>query len=98
MPSGLPADAALAHDLRVAFRGELRARLPRLEDFLAEGPDGVDLEAVRRDVHTLGSSAWVVGEPDICRLAREAERDLSVATVTPLLGLLRLALQDLDQR
>ncbi len=77
----------LATDLHDAFLGEVRERLPRLQD----GTVGVE---VLRDVHTLGSSAWVVGEPDICRLARAAESDLGPVTLAPLVE----ALSDLLER
>lgn len=68
--------------LRAAFADELRARLPRLEA-------RTDLEAVRRDVHTLGSSAWVVGEPEIATAARAAEEDLTDTHLETLVTLLR---------
>lgn len=76
------AESDLARDLREVFLGEVRARLPRLVS-------GEASEDVRRDVHTLGSSAWVVGEAEICQLARAAEVDLRPATLAPLVGLLQ---------
>ena len=68
--------------LRAAFADELRARMPRIEA-------RTDLEAVRRDVHTLASSAWVVDEPEIARVARAAEDDLTDDHLDALLVLLR---------
>lgn len=79
-------DSSLARDLHDAFVGEVRERLPRLQG-------GGDSTEVLRDVHTLGSSAWVVGEPEICRLARAAESDLGPATLAPLVEAL-CALRD----
>ncbi len=78
-------DTDLARDLREAFLGEVRTRLPRLVD-------GGAFEDVRRDVHTLASSAWVVGEVEICRSARAAEADLRPATLAPLVDLLHALL------
>lgn len=57
---------AVLADLRTAFVAEVRARLPHLEH-------GTDADEARRDAHTLASSAWVVGEPEIARLARAVE-------------------------
>ncbi len=61
----------MASSLRPVFGRELKTRLPRL----VAARDGVsdDLEVARRDAHTLGSSAFVVGEPEIGRLARAVE-------------------------
>ena len=69
VPSSAQSQSAHAL-LRASFAQELSTRLPRI--VLRE-----DLEAVRRDVHTLASSAWVVGEPEISQLARQAEDDLT---------------------
>ncbi|MGB8650949.1 MAG: Hpt domain-containing protein [Mycobacteriales bacterium] len=74
-------DAAVA-SLRAAFAGELTRRLPHLEAL-------TDLETARRDAHTLASSAWVVGEPEISRLAREVEEQLPGGPVAELVALLR---------
>lgn len=77
-----------AHDdatrvlLREAFAGELAARLPRLEAL-------TDRPAARRDAHTLASSAAVVGEPEISRLARAVEADLDGGPRAELVALLR---------
>ena len=60
---------AVLADLREAFAHEIRSRLPHLRQV-------TDLETARRDAHTLASSAWVVGEPEIARLAREVESAL----------------------
>ena len=64
--SGASASADLQSVLRGAFAQEVAERLPRLVD-------GSDLDAVRRDAHTLVSSAAVIGEPDIAQAAREVE-------------------------
>jgi HPt (histidine-containing phosphotransfer) domain-containing protein len=53
-------------DLRQAFGGEVRRRLPHLTC-------PTDPETARRDAHTIASSAWIVGELEIARLAREVE-------------------------
>jgi HPt (histidine-containing phosphotransfer) domain-containing protein len=66
----LPAEAL--EGLREAFRGEVAARLPRLQELLA-GPAGSD---ALRDAHALGSSAVVVGEPEASRTARALEAEL----------------------
>jgi HPt (histidine-containing phosphotransfer) domain-containing protein len=68
--SRLPA-AALA-GMRDAFRDEVAERLPRLRA-AAAGLDPDLLRDALRDVHTLGSSAYVVGEDDAARTARAAE-------------------------
>ena len=68
--SRLP-ESALA-GLREAFADEVTERLPRLRAAAAT----LDPEALRealRDVHTLGSSAYVVGADDAARTARAAE-------------------------
>ena len=72
---------AVLADLRRAFAKEIATRLPRLTTI-------DDLETARRDAHTLASSAWVVGEPDIARLAREVESALPGGPVAELLELL----------
>lgn len=79
--------AALQPGLRHAFAGEVIARLPRLLA-LSAGPVA-DLETVRRDAHTLGSSACLIGEPDLARLAREVEEHLSEGPVAELVTALR---------
>lgn len=63
----LPGD--VQRSLRVAFAAEVAARLPHLRE-------PADRELVRHDVHTLASSAWVVGEQDISVLARAIEFEL----------------------
>lgn len=68
--------------LRASFATEVADRLPRILAF-------ADLDAVRRDVHTLASSAVVVGEPEIAVAARAAEQDLSPASVAALVDALR---------
>lgn len=68
--SRLPA-AALA-GLREAFAEELRDRLPRLRE-AARTLDPDLLPGALRDVHTLGSSAYVVGADEAAVIARAAE-------------------------
>ena len=68
--SRLP-EAALA-GLRDAFTDEVTERLPRLRS-AAASLDAEHLRDALRDVHTLGSSAFVVGEDDAARTARAAE-------------------------
>ncbi len=71
--------SALKESLRQAFATEIAERLPRIEalaDTAADTAAYTDLEAVRRDVHTLASSACVVEELEIARLARAVEDDL----------------------
>ena len=63
--------------LRQAFANEVAARLPRLEE-LREHHDAdacVNNAAALRDVHTLASSAVIVGESVIADLARAVEDD-----------------------
>ena len=64
--SGAAVSADVRALLRAAFANELEERLPRLTA-------GTDPEVVRRDAHTLASSAAVVGEPEIARAARAVE-------------------------
>lgn len=68
--------------LREAFAAEVAERLPRIVAM-------TDLETARRDVHTLASSAWVVGEPAISRLARAVEDDLAGGPVVELIAALQ---------
>jgi HPt (histidine-containing phosphotransfer) domain-containing protein len=68
--------------LRETFGEELALRLPHLEEL-------TDLETVRRDVHTIASGAWVVGEPEIAGLARRVETELPAGPVAELVALLR---------
>ena len=56
-------------DLQAAFAGEVAVRLPRL----LRHPLGAD---ALRDAHTLGSSAVVVGRPEVSRAARSLEAEL----------------------
>ncbi len=77
---GVPASAR--HALRLAFAAEVAERLPRLVAL-------TDLEAARRDAHTLASSAWVVQEPELARLARAVEDDLQGGPVDELVARLR---------
>jgi HPt (histidine-containing phosphotransfer) domain-containing protein len=81
VPSRLPPGAL--DGLRLAFAGEVRDRLPRLVSL-------ADPVAATRDAHTLGSSAWVVGEGDIATLARAVEQDLTTGPLPELIA----ALQD----
>lgn len=79
--SGLP--EAVRQSLRSAFSAEVAERLPRIEA-------REDLEAIRRDVHTLSSSAWVVGATDIARLARAVEDDIHHGPYDALVTSLKL--------
>ena len=60
--------------LRGVFATELVSRLPRLIAW-HEGAclAAEDVEAAVRDAHTLATSAFLVGEPELSRLARGAE-------------------------
>ena len=71
---------AVLAELRVAFAREVRNRLPHLTSD--------DLETARRDAHTIASSAWIVGEPEIARLAREVEFALPDGPVDELVAAL----------
>ena len=73
---------AVLAELRAAFVTEVRTRLPHLES-------GSDAEEARRDAHTLASSAWVVGEPEIARLARAVEVSYPDGPVSELCAALR---------
>lgn len=73
---------AVLADLRAAFVAEVLDRLPHLEQ-------GTDVEEARRDAHTLASSAWVVGEPEIARLARAVEAAFPDGPVSELCAALR---------
>ena len=64
-------ESALA-GLRQAFAAEVSERLPRLRTAAATH-DADALRAALRDVHTLGSSAYVVGEREAAETARAAE-------------------------
>jgi HPt (histidine-containing phosphotransfer) domain-containing protein len=64
-------ESALA-GLREAFAGEVSERLPRLRAAAASLSPELLPDALR-DVHTLGSSAYIVGEDDAARTARAAE-------------------------
>ena len=79
---GLP-DAAVA-SLCDAFADEVSERLPRvLQAARTRDPDL--LELALRDVHTLGSSAFVLGENEAGRVARAVEALLLAGTdLTPL--------------
>lgn len=72
---------AVLAELRLAFAREVRSRLPRLVA-------GTDLETARRDAHTIASSAWIVGEPEIARLAREVEFALPAGPLDELVAAL----------
>jgi HPt (histidine-containing phosphotransfer) domain-containing protein len=68
--SRLP-ESAMA-SIREAFAGEVSERLPRLRE-AARSLDRAQLAEALRDVHTLGSCAYVVGETDAAVTARAAE-------------------------
>ena len=76
--SGASASADLRTVLRGAFAQEVAERLPRLAA-------GTDLDAVRRDAHTLVSSASVIEEPEIAQAAREVELGGPTAPLVALL-------------
>jgi HPt (histidine-containing phosphotransfer) domain-containing protein len=78
--------------LRALFVAEVAERLPHLVQLL-EPENTVDRETAHRDAHTLASGAWVVGEPEIARLAREVEQDLDEGPVTELVALLQTVLR-----
>lgn len=59
-------------DLREAFADEVTERLPRLREAAGSLEPRLMGQALR-DVHTLGSSAYVVGEDEAARTARAAE-------------------------
>lgn len=65
--------AQVVADLRAAYAEEVADRLPRLLQAAAAGSGGADTV---RDAHSLGSSSFVVDEPDAGRLAREVEQRL----------------------
>jgi HPt (histidine-containing phosphotransfer) domain-containing protein len=81
----LPEGVATA--LRHAFAGEVSARLPHLRAPVQ------DVELARLDVHTLASSAVVVGERPLGALARRVEDQLTEGRVTPDLAALVTALE-----
>lgn len=68
--SRLPESAR--ESLREAFAEEVSERLPRLRE-AARTLDPALMPDALRDVHTLGSSAYVVGENVAARTARAAE-------------------------
>ncbi len=74
--------------LRGEFAEEIADRLPHFEA-LRCFPGQAALELARRDAHTLASSAWVVGEPELSRVAREVEHQLPGGPLDELLSLLR---------
>lgn len=80
----LPVD--VVRSLREAFAGEVATRLPHLRD-------AADLERARLDVHTLASSAAVLGERELGVLARLVEEQLSEGAVTSDLDALVMALE-----
>ena len=75
---------AVRASLREAFAAEVLERLPRIVALLDS--QTTDRETARRDVHTLASSAWVVDEPQISRLARAVEEDLAGGPVAELVA------------
>ena len=79
--SSPPVPPGTSELLRASFASEVAERLPRL---VARQDD----EVVRRDAHTLASSAWVVGEPEISRVARAVEEDLDGGPLAELVALL----------
>ncbi len=72
----LPPDVVAS--LREAFAEELAERLPRLRQMAREASESSERDPelrtlAIRDAHTLGSSAYVVGEPEAAGLARRTE-------------------------
>ena len=67
--------AAVVTAMRAAFADELAARLPRLRQ-AALSLDPAVLSTALRDVHTLGSSAYLVGAAEAGQRARAAEAAL----------------------
>lgn len=59
--------------LRRVFAEDLALRLPRLVAACESGGTAWD-DDVRRDVHTLGTSTWIIGESDLSLLARDLEK------------------------
>lgn len=82
-----PSLAALQASLRETFGADVAARLPRLQALL-DGKPG-DLEDVRRDAHTLASSACIVAEPEIAQLAQQVELDVTGGPLAALVDALR---------
>jgi HPt (histidine-containing phosphotransfer) domain-containing protein len=92
----LPPDAVAG--LREAFAGEVAQRLPRLREAVTRA-DAPALQTALRDAHSLGSSAVVVGEPEVSRCAREAERLLlEHAAGADVLDRVRLQVEELGLR
>lgn len=60
--------------LRQAFAGERAQWLPAL--VAALDGSAADLTDARRAAHSIGTSAYVVGEPDLAVLARDVEQRL----------------------
>lgn len=81
----VPRDAQ--DQLRELFAGELAKRLPRLMQARTGGVE--DREAAIRDAHNLGSSAYIVGDPEIAALARAVERDLDGGPLDELVSRLQ---------
>ena len=84
---GLPEQAV--QSLCAAFSDEVAERLPGLLRFArqCDSDDPTLLSDALRDAHTLGSSAFVVGEHEAGRLARRAEKLLLAGgDLTPLPG------------
>ena len=75
----LPAQALAG--LRGAFAEELSIRLPRVR-MAARRLDPARLTEALRDVHTLGSSAYLLNEPAAGQAARAAEAALEDGRLT----------------
>jgi HPt (histidine-containing phosphotransfer) domain-containing protein len=80
----------VAQSLRQAFASERDARLPLLRPLL--GASG-DPEAALHAAHALASSAWVVGEHEISRLARSVEEAVEAGSAPADLAALVHALE-----
>ena len=84
--------AVMRQALHETFLGEVDARLPRLASLVAG--DDVEIDQARRDAHSLASSAVIVEEPEIARLAQAVELDPVHGPVSDLVA----ALSALRQR
>jgi len=71
--------------LRTAFAGEVDRRLPRLRR-LRQDPDQQVLAQALRDVHSLASSAAVVGADELSRCAARVETGLQRCLSDPAAG------------
>lgn len=80
--------AAVVTAMRAAFADELATRLPRLRQ-AARSLDSAVLATALRDVHTLGSSAYLVGASEAGQRARAAEAALLAGDAAGLANFVR---------